>query len=112
MIGVDVRDLSATVSCIFDLKFFGHSNDVIYSYDVMLTALVVCYGWSHLMRLTAMMSYDVCKKIKILCVYKSTRMRKLRILSIFTLLHAHGPMAVAYHGLLRMYKIYFNVSIR
>ena len=35
----------------------------------MLTALIISYACSDLMHLTAMMSYDVCKRIQILWVH-------------------------------------------
>ena len=47
----------------------------------MLTSLmpVISCGCSYLIHLTAMMSYDVCKRIEILCVHNLTRMLDLRI---------------------------------
>ena len=61
----------------------------------MLTALIISYGCSHLIHLTAIMSYNVGKKTQILLVHNSTSMRKLRTSSVFTLLYARDIMAVA-----------------
>ena len=61
----------------------------------MLKALLISFGCSHLIHLTAMLPYDVYKRIQILCLHNSTSMRILLILSVFTLLYAHDIMAAA-----------------
>ena len=61
----------------------------------MRTALRISHGCSHLIHLTAIMSYNVCKGVQILWVHNSMRMRELCISSVFTLLYAHDIMAVA-----------------
>ena len=60
----------------------------------MLTAFIISCGYSHLMCLTSMMSYDVCKKMQILYAHNLTPMRKLRIPPVSTLLYAHNVIAV------------------
>ena len=95
MIGVDLRNLLAKLY--LPLKKF--LDTIVTSFtiirSVMLTALKISYACSYLMHLTAMMSYDACKRIQILCVHNSTRMRKLRISSVFKLRYTHDIMAVA-----------------
>ena len=71
MIGVDLRNLEAKLHLSLE-KFL---NSIVTSF--MLTALIISYACSCLMHLTDMMSYDVFKRIQILCVHNSTRMRKL-----------------------------------
>ena len=74
----------------------------------MLTASIIGYDCSTKMHLTAMMSYDLGKRIQVLCVHNLTCMR---ISSVFTLLYAHDVMVV-YNIARCASKCYFGFSIR